>query len=342
MGTLRQGALNLVKTCMNYKPTENSIIVTDRAKYEIGNEIFKAAMSFAENGAVNELLFLENYGQRPLTELPKKIAEKIPSADVTFWVAESQKGELPMRMQFRELALKYGREAHMPGIDKQLMEQGMCADYNEVFKLTNKVHDIVKNVKAAEVSTPAGTRLRIEFDPNLRWKPCHGLYHKKGEWGNEPEGEVFTCPRRVDGTLIAEEVGDWIGEKYGILTPPESKYNTPVYLEVKNSRVILDTVRTKNIELEKDIIKYLQTDENSDRVGESAFPTNVEVIRLPLTGNLLQDEKARFHIAFGNPYPEDTGANWQSKTHIDCVIKNATVVLQPGNVRLMEKDKYVF
>lgn len=341
MGTLKQGAYNLVKTCMNYKPTENSIIVTDKSKYEIGNEIFKATMRFAENGAVNELHILEHYGQRPFTELPKNIAERIPSADITFWVAESQKGELPMRMQFRELALKYGREAHMPGIDKKLMEQGMCADYNEVFRLTNHVHDVVKKAKAAEVSTPAGTKLRVELDPNLRWKPCHGLYHKKGEWGNEPEGEVFTCPKRIDGVLVAEELGDWFSETYGILTPPESKFNTPVYLEVENSRVNLDTIRTKNRKLKTDLTKYLQTDENSNRAGEFAFPTNGEVMKLPLVGNLLQDEKARVHIAFGNPYPDETGADWESKTHVDGVIKNANVVLQPGNVRLLEKDVYI-
>ena len=36
--------------------------------------------------------------------------------------------------------------------------------------------------------------------------------------------------------------------------------------------------------------------------------------------HILQDEKIPgVHIAFGHPYAEHTGANWISKTHIDCV-----------------------
>lgn len=338
MGTLRQGAENLIKNCMGLQPFENVLIVTDRNTLEIGREIFTAANKYAGNVRMR---VLEDYGKRPLTVLPTEIEEKIPSANITVWAAESQEGELPMRKHFREVAVNYARHAHMPGVNKKMMEQGMCADYNEVFKLSNHVYEVVKDARAAEVLSPAGTKLRIEIDPNLRWKISHGLFHKKGEWGNEPEGEDFTCPGRVDGVLVAEELGDWIGEKYGILTPPEGKYDTPVYLEVQNSRVNLDKIRTKNKKLKTDLVKYLRTDENSDRAGEFALPTNKEVMRLPLIGDLLQDEKARVHIAFGHPYPEDTGADWKSETHIDCIIKNATVVLQPGNVKLLEKDFYV-
>lgn len=341
MGTLRQGARNLVKTCINLQPSEHSLVITDENSYEIGIEIYNAAEKISGASGGVEMYLLEEFGTRPLTKLPNRIVERIPSASVTAWAAESQEGELPMRKQFRELAVSYARHVHMPGINKKMMEQGMCADYNEVFKLSNHVYEVVKDARVAEVSSPAGTKLRVELDPNLRWKISHGLFHNKGEWGNEPEGEDFTCPGKVDGTLVAEELGEWIGEKYGILTLPEGKCNTPVYLEVQNSRVNLDTIRTKNKKLKADMVKYLQTDENSDRAGEFALPTNKEVMRLPLVGDLLQDEKARVHVAFGHPYPEDTGADWKSETHIDCIIKNATVVLQPCNVKLMENNVYL-
>lgn len=338
MGTLTEGAENLIKTCMGMKPYENVLIVTDRNTLEVGKYIITAAYKYAADNV--GLHILEDYGERPFTKLPWNIEERIPLANVTVWAAQSQKGELPMRKRFRELAVEYGREAHMPGVNKQMMEQGMCADYNEVFRLSNHVYDVVKKARIAEVSSLAGTKLRVELNPKLRWKISHGLLHNKGEWGNEPEGEDFICPGRVDGTLVAEELGDWIGEKYGILTPPESKRNTPVYLEVQNSRVNLDDIRTKNKKLKADLAKYLRTDENSNRVGEFALPTNGEVMKLPLIGDLLQDEKARLHVAFGHPYPEDTGADWSSETHIDCIVKNATVVLQPGNLKLMERDSY--
>ena len=64
--------------------------------------------------------------------------------------------------------------------------------------------------------------------------------------------------------------------------------------------------------------EYTHTDENSDRVGEFAIGTNIELTRL--IGNILQDEKfPGIHIAFGNPYGAHTGADWYSSTHIDVV-----------------------
>jgi leucyl aminopeptidase (aminopeptidase T) len=59
-------------------------------------------------------------------------------------------------------------------------------------------------------------------------------------------------------------------------------------------------------------------DENSDRVGEFAIGTNIELKHV--IGHILQDEKfPGIHIAFGNPYGEHTGAAWYSSTHIDVV-----------------------
>ena len=63
---------------------------------------------------------------------------------------------------------------------------------------------------------------------------------------------------------------------------------------------------------------YTSTDENSNRVGEFAVGTNTACTHV--IGNILQDEKIPgIHIAFGHPYAEHTGADWLSKTHIDCV-----------------------
>jgi len=85
---------------------------------------------------------------------------------------------------------------------------------------------------------------------------------------------------------------------------------------VKGNR--LSEAHSDNRELEQDFWKYTHTDENSDRVGEFAIGTNIEL--KDVIGHILQDEKfPGIHIAFGNPYGEHTGANWYSSTHIDVV-----------------------
>jgi aminopeptidase len=337
MGTVEEGAWNLMKVCMGLRPQESSLIITDKSRYGIGLEILRAAEKISKG---NELVNLDDYTKRPSKMLPKEIEERIPHADVTVWAVHSMKGELPMRLRLLELAPKYARHAHMLDIDKKVMSQGMCADYNKVSELTRKIHNIVKRARVIEVLSPSGTNLRAEFSQKIRWVPCHGLYKKRGMWGNAPEGEVFTCPVKVDGTLIIEELGDWFSEIYGVLTPPESKKDNSISVEIKNSRAVVESIRCKNRKLKADFKKYLQTDGNSNRVGEFSFPTNIKVMGMRLIGNLLQDEKARMHLAFGDSYSKATGSKWKSCTHVDCIIKNATAVLQPGNICLMKNSSY--
>jgi leucyl aminopeptidase (aminopeptidase T) len=45
------------------------------------------------------------------------------------------------------------------------------------------------------------------------------------------------------------------------------------------------------------------------------------------------------HHAFGDPYPELTGANWKSKTHIDALLKKCSVWID--GKKIMKDDKYL-
>jgi leucyl aminopeptidase (aminopeptidase T) len=83
----------------------------------------------------------------------------------------------------------------------------------------------------------------------------------------------------------------------------------------------LVSAESANQQLQGDFWAYTHTDENSDRVGEFAIGTNIEL--KDIIGEILQDEKfPGVHIAFGNPYGEHTGAKWYSSTHIDVVGRN--------------------
>ncbi len=85
---------------------------------------------------------------------------------------------------------------------------------------------------------------------------------------------------------------------------------------VENSRLV--DAHSDNDALRDDFWSYTHTDENSDRVGEFAIGTNIELTQV--IGHILQDEKfPGVHIAFGNPYGAHTGADWYSSTHIDVV-----------------------
>jgi leucyl aminopeptidase (aminopeptidase T) len=315
---------------MNVKKGEHVLIVTDKPRLEIGEALREEAETVSPGNV--KLLTLENFVPRPMKDLPEQIFKEIPWANVTFWATDTMKGEITGRMKFIKEALKYARHGHMPRIEKQLMEEGMCSDYNEVYKITIKVHEVVKKLKKFKVTNPAGTNLDIELNQQWQWKPCHGLYHEKGQWGNLPEGEVFTAAYKADGILVIDLLGDFFDKKYGIMT------NSPLRIRVKNSRADLTNIETKNQELKKELQAYMKTDENSDRLGEFALGTNVFLKKL--IGNLLQDEKfPTVHVAFGDPYSDETGADWESKTHVDCIMIDCTVI--GDNKKIMEKGRYL-
>ncbi|WXG47637.1 MAG: aminopeptidase [Candidatus Atabeyarchaeum deiterrae] len=330
MGSLAQGARNAVRVCMSVRKGEHVLIVSDKPRFEIGNAIKKEAEAVSPGNV--EIYVLEDYCSRPMSDLPDKIATKIPWANVTFWATEAMKGEVTGRMQFLRTALKYARHGHMPNITRQIMEDAMCADYNEVYRVTMKVNEAVKNTKRIKVTNPAGTNLEVELNPQWRWKPSHGLFHKRGEWGNLPEGEIFTAAYKANGVLVVDLLGDFFDKKYGILTAD------PLRIKVKDSRADIGGIQCNNQELKKELQAYLKTDENSNRLGETALGTNTFLKKL--TGNLLQDEKfPTVHCAFGNPYPDETGATWDSKTHVDCIMIDSNVWID--NKKIMEKGKYL-
>jgi leucyl aminopeptidase (aminopeptidase T) len=90
--------------------------------------------------------------------------------------------------------------------------------------------------------------------------------------------------------------------------------------------------------LEEEFWSYCHTDENSDRVGELAFGTNLSLS--DMIGVLLQDEKLPgVHLAFGDPYGSQTHAAWSSRTHVDVLARRCDVWIDEEQV--IEKGRYM-
>jgi len=330
LGTVEEGARVAVEVCMGVRPGENVFIVTDSFTRKVGEALKKAAEKVTPRNV--KIAFLEDFGKRPLTSLPKALEESIRRANVTFYAARSVGGELGLRMPFIKLARQYARHGHMPSVNEQLMEEGMCADYDKISELSREVHQVVAKAEKAHVTTPSGSDLVVEFHPQWRWKVSDGIFRRKGEWGNLPDGEIFTAAWKAEGTVVANELGDWFSDKYGVLE------RSPFTIDVRDSRADISTLRCSNSELLGEFAKYLQTDENSNRLGEFAIGTNTSLTKL--VGNLLQDEKFPcVHVAFGDPYHDETGAEWESRTHVDAILRDVT--LWVDDEKLMENGHFL-
>lgn len=332
MGTIEEGARNAVEVCMGLKDGEKVLIVTDVSQLKVGEALKRAAENATPSGSVN-LFVLEEISKRPLASLPKLIEDAIPSVDVTLWAASSKLGELAARRRFMNQAKHFARHGHMPNVTQLLMEQGMCADYASVYTLTHKVFEAVRKASSIRITNHLGADVTAEFDTSWRWVPSDGRYHEKGRWGNLPEGETFTAPKKLNGRIATNLLGDWFSEKYG-------SFKDTLSFEVHDSRIDLLSLECLNEKLKSEILEYLQTDENSNRASEFALPTNPLLISLPTVGNLLQDEKARPHIAFGDPYSEETGAPWGSKTHVDMLLEKCDVFVDGR--KIMQGGQYLF
>jgi aminopeptidase len=324
------GARNAVRTCLNIGDGDRVCIIRDRPRAEIAEAIEREVV---ETGASVRVWTMEDVIHRPATEFPRSLAEEIlqfrPTA--SFFIGTGMKGELAFRRPMLHLLADElrCRHGHMIGINELLMTDGMTADYDEVYRVTRKVWEIVRQARTIEVQTALGTDLVASFSPALKWIPCDGRYWEQGQWGNLPEGETYTCPQSVDGVMAAEELGDWFTEKYG-------PFSSPLRIAIKAGRIV--SLESPDAAIVRDAREYTSQHPNSDRVGEFAIGTNIGLRRI--VGNFLQDEKfPGVHIAFGDPYGFETGADWECPSHVDALASHATVTVD--GQQIMANGRFV-
>jgi aminopeptidase len=325
---LTPGARNAVQTCLRVRPEERVTVITDEATQEIA----AALVTELEALPVRYRAFrLEDVARRPLDDMPAVVLDDMEQSDVSIFAVNVQLNELKSRMQMTDVVnRRHMRHAHMVNITREIMLQGMRADFNAVDELSQKVINIASRAHRIHATTPSGTNITGTMNPNYRWLKTSGIISTK-KWGNLPGGEIFTTPGEVNGTFVIDGVvGDYLCAKYGDLK------SSPLTVHIAQNRIT--AVESANKELEQEFWDYTHTDENSDRVGEFAIGTNIALT--DLIGNILQDEKfPGVHIAFGNPYGAHTGADWFSITHIDVVGREFDI--WADDLKIMERGKFI-
>lgn len=325
------GARNAVRTCLNVLSDDRVAVIRDEGRADIANAIVEEALS--AGGEVVDWT-MEDWVRRPAHEFPRALADEIVAFQptVSFFIGESEAGELAFRAPMLQLLARdlRCRHGHMVGIDRDLMLDGMTVDYEEVYRVTRRVYEVVRHASKIEVATRLGTELTATFSSRYRWIPCDGRYWEQGRWGNLPEGEVFTVPFSVDGLLVGEELGDHFTQRYGLL-------EEPVRLHIRSGRVVAVGM-DRHPEIRAEIEAYLAQGPNSNRTGEFAIGTNIGLSAI--VGNFLQDEKfPGVHVAFGDPYGHETGADWQCPSHVDVLASRADIWVDGR--KIMEDGRFL-
>src|SRR6266481_393800 len=212
---LMPGAHNAVSVCLQLTPEERVTIITDEATCDIAAAL---RAEVEEIGSERAVFVLENYATRPLTAMPQSILNDLAQSQVSIFCAQSQPGELAARMQMSDVVNKRRiRHGHMVNISRQVMREGMRADFKAIDELSQRLIERARAAKRITARTAAGTDFEAEFSPQLKWLKTSGII-TPDKWGNLPGGEIFTSPLNTNGRFVVDGVvGDYLSQKYGDL-----------------------------------------------------------------------------------------------------------------------------
>src|SRR5260370_32085223 len=266
---LAPGAYNAVRVCLQLTPDERVTIITDEVTREIAAAL---RLEVEAIGLEHSIFILENYASRPLTAMPQVILDDLAQSHVSIFCAQSQAGELPSRMQMSDVVNKrHIRHGHMVNINRQIMREGMRADFRQLDALSRRMIERARQAERITCRTPHGTDFEADFSPTLKCLKTTGIITPE-KLGNLPGGEIFTAPANTDGTFVVDGVvGDYLCSEYGDLR------DTPLTIQVRANRIV--DLRCPDQTLLEEFPAYTSTDENSNRIGEFPFATNTALTR---------------------------------------------------------------
>lgn len=312
---LQRGADTLLGTCLGVGRGDRVLIVTDRATEHLA----RIVEARAERLAPTRLIVVPSLDER-YDEARALISDVLqrwrPTASV--FAAADEHDRLAWDPTFYpELDALGARHAHMPALDEACLAVGMTVDYLEVARFSGRVRDRLAGSRELLVRNARGTDLRFTTHPERSWTAFDGLYGCAGQGGRLPQGEVFATPATADGVLAASVVGYPFNASTGLL-------DEPLLVEVVDGSAV--AIGHPDRALADRVRRWLSEAPGGLRVGELALGTSRE---LPgITGNLLFDENVPgVHVALGHPFPELTGADWDSPVHVDLVVERPDVVV---------------
>jgi leucyl aminopeptidase (aminopeptidase T) len=210
------------------------------------------------------------------------------------------------------------RAASMPGIEKRMETTSLAADYREVARRCRLLKEVFLTSDRAEVEFSTGHRALFD----LRYRTCEaddGYLHRDKSDDvpviNLPSGETFQVPyegerpgepSRTAGELPVCEEGD------------------SVVFRVAANRIV-EVVGASSIA--ERYRRFFSEDPARTNIAELAFGCNERAV---VTGNLLEDEKAGFHWAYGRS-DHLGGVHGVSHFKSPATVVHQDIVYAPGN-----------
>ena len=178
------------------------------------------------------------------------------------------------------------RAASLPGVERRMERTALAADYREVARRCGVLRDLLFDAERLDVSFSTGHR--CSFDLRFRRAEVDDGYlprHKQGDRViNLPSGETFIVPYEGEQLAVPSLTAGTIPHMVG---------KELVLFQIAGNRIakvdgLGDEARRLRV--------YFAADPARCNVAEVGFGCNRWA---QVTGNVLEDEKAGFHWAYG-------------------------------------------
>jgi len=180
---------------------------------------------------------------------------------------------------------KYGnlRVASMPLVSKSMEETGLSADYDKVARLCAQLVPLFDQADGVEVTFSTGHKIYFDKSDNKPARQDNGRLHPSLDsirLGNLPAGETFVVPNES----------------------AESKTQGEIPVRYGDEMVVFIVQNNQIVDVQGD--GYMATQKRHEFREEKALRNIAEVAigcndKAVVTGNVLEDEKAGFHWAYG-------------------------------------------
>lgn len=233
-------------------------------------------LTYASTGAGNADLPSEGR----LDSLPVKMADVLGSCTIAVAMTEYS-ATAPLAAFVKKYAGRL-RVASMPGVLRRMENTALAADYRQVAVKVNQLTERLTRAEGADVEFSTGHKMHFD----LRWRSGHG---DDGMCGpdkpfpliNLPSGEAYIVP--------------YEGERAG--EPSQTAGDIPVSTNSGMAVLNIKANRIESIEGGDDSFRqFLFTDPARRNIAELGLGCNDKAV---VTGNVLEDEKAGFHWAYG-------------------------------------------
>ncbi len=178
------------------------------------------------------------------------------------------------------------RAASMPGVLRRMEKSALAADYAQVAQRCQAIADALEGAELVDVTFSTGHR--AWFDLRNRRAEMDDGFLPRGKEGdriiNLPSGETFIVP--YEGEI--EDEPSWTAGTIPVVEGDE----TVLFHVVANSVVLVEG----DGPAAERYADLFATDPARANIAEVAFGVNDRAV---VTGNVLEDEKAGFHWAFG-------------------------------------------